>query len=129
MTFTPDHIDHVELYARDVDATVRWYGDVLGLKMIHEFAPPGPKMIGIGGTMLAIFKAKSDGPDNADDDSQPSIRWRRVAWGTNKEGFEQAQQHLSSKGVKFTGPVDHDISWSIYFNDPDGNPLEITYYV
>lgn len=127
--FSVDHIDHVELYARDVDAAVRWYGEVLGLKLIHDLPPPNPKMVGLGGTMLAIFKAKRDGPDNADDDSQPPIRWRRVAWRTDKAGFEQAQKHLSSKGVDFTGPVDHDFARSIYFNDPDGNPLEITYDV
>ena len=129
MTISLDQIDHVEVYVRNVAAAVRWYAEVLGLKLIHDLPPPNPKMIGTGGTMLAIFKAKEDGPDNADDDSQPPIRWRRVAWRTSKGGFEQAQQHLSENGVDFTGPIDHGISWSIYFNDLDGNPLEITYYV
>lgn len=129
MAFSADQIDHVEVFVRDVDAAVRWYGEILGLNLIHDQPPPNPKMIGIGGTMIAVFKAKGDGPDNADDDSRPPIRWRRVAWRTTKDGFEQAQQHLSEKGVNFTGPIDHTISWSIYFNDPDGNPLEITYYM
>lgn len=128
MTFSVDQIDHVEVCVRDVAAAVRWYDEVLGLKLVHDLPPPNPKMIGTGGTMFAIFKAKVDGPDNADDDSQPPIRWRRVAWLTTEEGFEEAQQQLSEKGVNFTGPINHRISWSIYFNDPDGNPLEITYY-
>ena len=97
------------------------------MKLIHGQSLPDPKMIGTGGTMLAIFKAKGGGPDNADDDSQPPIRWRRVAWRTTKRGFQRAQKHLSEKGVNFSGPIDHRISWSIYFNDPDGNPLETTY--
>lgn len=25
-------------------------------------------------------------------------------------------------------PVDHEVSWSIYFKDPDGNPFEDTTY-
>ena len=32
MTFTIDHIDHVVLNCRDVDATVDWYVRVLGMR-------------------------------------------------------------------------------------------------
>ena len=32
------------------------------------------------------------------------------------------------KTLEFRGPIDHDTAWSIYFSDPDGNPLEITTY-
>ena len=31
--------------------------------------------------------------------------------------------------VAFQGPVDHGCAQSIYFNDPDGHPLEITFYI
>ena len=128
MTFEPSRIDHVEVFVRDREAAVRWYGDVLGLTESRRWDNPGPVMIGIGGTMLAIFQAQADGRNNSDDDSQPPIRWRRVAWRTDRSGFERAQVHLREKGIGFHGPVDHDGPLSIYFNDPDGNPLEITCY-
>ena len=28
--------------------------------------------------------------------------------------------------IDYGGPVDHGSAWSLYFTDPDGNPLEIT---
>jgi catechol-2,3-dioxygenase len=52
-----------------------------------------------------------------------------VAWLTDAEGFQLAPKHLASLGVHFGGPLDHGQSHSIYFADPDGNPLEITYYL
>ncbi|HEX4961903.1 MAG TPA: VOC family protein [Thermoanaerobaculia bacterium] len=32
MAFIPHHIDHVEVFVRDLDDAVRWYGEILGLK-------------------------------------------------------------------------------------------------
>ena len=85
-------------------------------------------MIGIGGSKIALFQAKRDGPDHGDNDAQPPIRWRRVAWLVASDRFAAAQDHLRACGVTFEGPIDHDGIPSIYFGDPDGNPLEITCY-
>jgi catechol-2,3-dioxygenase len=51
-----------------------------------------------------------------------------VAWLTDKAGFEAAKKHLESRRIQF-GEQGHGTSRSIYFSDPDGNPLEITFYV
>ena len=134
-------IDHVEVFVRDLDTSVRWYADVLGLKECSRW-DPHPVMIGTGGTMLALFRQKQEPRASARADSHPdaaaaptdaelpiTVGWHRVAWRTNQAGFEAAQQHLKACGVEFHGPIDHEKAWSIYFCDPDGNPLEITYYV
>jgi len=125
MAFAVQGIDHVEVFVRDIAATVCWYEEVLGLKKEGGWDPE-PILIGAGGNYLALFQARGGGADNGDDDRQPPIRWRRVAWRTDKDGFAAAQAHLRSRKVDFDGPIDHGGSWSIYFHDPDGNPLEIT---
>ena len=127
MTFAVDRMDHVEVFVRDIEASVKWYQDVLGLTVVRRW-DPAPVMIGANETMIALFKARREGPSNGDGDAQPPIRWRRVAWRTSEAGFDEAQRHLAGRKVAFQGPVDHGCAWSIYFNDPDGNPLEITYY-
>jgi catechol 2,3-dioxygenase-like lactoylglutathione lyase family enzyme len=122
-------IDHVEVFVRDLEQAKAWYGDVLGLTEVCRWHPE-PIMIGVGGTKLALFLAKGGGPMTPGvRQAQPPIRWHRVAFGTDEAGFARAQEHLQEKGIKFRGPVDHRTAWSIYFDDPDGNPLEITYYV
>jgi catechol 2,3-dioxygenase-like lactoylglutathione lyase family enzyme len=128
MTFAVEQIDHVEVYVRDIPAAVEWYQKVLGLRPADGYDPE-PVLIGAGKTWLALFRAKREGPGNSDDSRQPPIRWRRVAWRTTSGGFAEAQAHLRQHGVPFQGPIDHGDSWSIYFADMDGNPLEITYDV
>jgi catechol-2,3-dioxygenase len=82
-------------------------------------------MIGAGGTMLALFQAPPGAPP-WNDKIAAAMRWHRVAWLTDPAGFEAAQKHLASMGILFRGPVDHGQAASIYFQDPDGHPLEIT---
>src|SRR5262245_31504713 len=124
MSFSAQSIDHVEVFVRSIPDAIRWYGDVLGLKEMARWDPE-PVMIGAGGTMLALFQApEGSGPRPEAD--RPPLRWHRVAWRTDANGLERAMEHLKSRSIPFRGPVDHDGPWSIYFQDPDGNLLEIT---
>jgi catechol 2,3-dioxygenase-like lactoylglutathione lyase family enzyme len=117
-------IDHVEVFVRDIPAAIRWYGETLGLVEIQRWDPE-PVMVGAGGTMLALFKAPPGARPWSEKEAD-GMRWHRVAWLTDRDGFEAAQKHLAAKGIAFRGPVDHGKSHSIYFHDPDGHPLEIT---
>ncbi len=127
MPFVADRIDHVEVFVRSIDASVRWYKDVLGLTEYFR-GDPEPVMIGAGGTKLALFTADSGADPPRPSKARDSLRWRLVAWLTTPEGLERAQQHLSRQGVAFDGPIDHGGPVSIYFTDLDGHPLEITCY-
>jgi len=123
MTFSVRNIDHVEVFVSDIAGAKEWYSQVLGLREMARWDPE-PLMIGAGNTKLALFAASerhSLSPGRAG--------WHRVAWLTDEKGFAAAQEHLKSLQISFRGPIDHGIAQSIYFTDPDGNPLEITCYV
>ena len=133
MTFSVSQIDHVEVMVRDLDAAACWYREVLGLVEQRRWDPE-PVMIGgaTGGSLLALFLAGDGGETGAAAAANPhgaGPHWHRVAWRTDRAGFAAAQRHLTDRGIPFRGPIDHGIAWSIYFHDPDGNPLEITYYL
>jgi catechol 2,3-dioxygenase-like lactoylglutathione lyase family enzyme len=89
---------------------------------------PEPVMIGAGSTKLALFRRRA-GKVPSGGELKITEGWRRVAWATDRAGFHAAQKHLASLGIRFEGPQDHGRSQSIYFADPDGNPLEVTWYV
>ncbi len=127
MGFRVKHIDHVELLVRDIRKTEAWYRSVLGLKRVQAWDPE-PVMIGAGKTMLALFAApraprRTPGKAKA---HRVSYGYLRVAFLTGKSGFAGAQKRLRRLGIAFKGPVDHDTNLSIYFQDLNGLPLEIT---
>src|SRR5262245_17737183 len=129
MAIALEGIDHVEVFVRDLEKAKQWYAEVLGLQEVMRWNPE-PIMIGVGKTKLALFLAKGGGPLTPGvRQAQPPIRWHRVAFGTNEAGFVQAQERLKERGIKFRGPIDHQKAQSIYFEDLDGNLLEITYYI
>jgi catechol-2,3-dioxygenase len=113
-----DDIDHVEVIVRNMDAAVAWYQRVLGLKEIARWNPE-PVMMAAGATKVALHCTTPLRDDHTG--------WR-IAWRVSAERFEHTQTHLRSCGVDFRGPIDHDTSLSIYFEDCEGNPLEITTY-
>ncbi|MFN7136382.1 MAG: VOC family protein, partial [Thermomonas sp.] len=51
-----------------------------------------------------------------------------IALATGAAAFLAWRRHLGAALGAPVQAVDHDLSWSLYFQDPDGNPFEITCY-
>ena len=128
MAFRVKHIDHVELLVPDIRKTEALYKKVLGLKRVHAWDPE-PIMIGAGGTNLALFTSRAQGRKTrpAKGGHRVGYGYLRVAFLTSTKGFEKAQRQLKKLGIPFRGPIDHDLTYSIYFHDLNGLPLEITH--
>lgn len=133
-------IDHVETIVSSVDDAIAWYERVLGLRVqtaYDRWAEGGGPVIlsgDGGGTKLALFDGHGGaGEENAD---RGSTGFRRVAFGVDGDAFSRFLEFLpddkvtDSDGASITAAdvVDHDLSRSLYFADPDGNPLELTTY-
>jgi catechol 2,3-dioxygenase-like lactoylglutathione lyase family enzyme len=135
-TFQVDQIDHVELFVPDRYEAARWYERVLGLRVVAEYehwAQPdgGPLMIATpqGGTKLALFSGQPRG-------DRETAGFHRVAFRVDGQGFLRFLDRLPevavfdgrSKQLTRDAVVDHDLAFSIYFQDPYGHRLEITTY-
>ncbi|MGQ0560414.1 MAG: VOC family protein [Gemmatimonadota bacterium] len=124
--FRLQQVDHVALTVRDVEKSVLWYGEVLGLQRMHQDAWGSfPAVVGIGGTSLALFPVRSEDP--AGPPGPETICARHVAFRTDRENLERARKFLAARGIEISFE-DHEIAHSIYFVDPDGHQLEITTY-
>ena len=44
--------------------------------------------------------------------------------GTTLDELRDAQRHLTDAGIA-TDPIDHEVTKSLYFADPDGNGIEV----
>ncbi|HEX8280202.1 MAG TPA: VOC family protein [Chthoniobacterales bacterium] len=119
-------IDHVALSVRDVECARRWYIEVLGFESRFEGMWGGvPAFVGKGETALALFPA-GEGAKPASSRTD-HIGMLHLAFRASRREFDAAQRELRERGIEFSFQ-DHEISASIYFDDLDGNELEITTY-
>jgi catechol 2,3-dioxygenase-like lactoylglutathione lyase family enzyme len=124
--FSLEGIDHIALAVKDVERSVAWYCDVLGLdRRYEEVWGNCPAFVGVGTTAIALFPVEGAHP-------QPSpgpdvLAMRHFAFRTNRANFAAAQKTLHDRGIPFHAEH-HRIAESIYFHDPDGHELEITTY-
>lgn len=113
-------IDHIHVFVADRAAAEAWYGRVMGLKRIPElvFWAAGGGPLTIGNTDDSVHLALFEGPNQS--------RRSTVALGVAGAEFLAWQTQLEAALARRMEPVDHQVSWSLYFTDPDGNPFEIT---
>ena len=122
MAPTLERVDHVHVFVSDRMASEQWYAKVMGLRRVKELeswaADGGPLTIAnpSGTIHLALFE-------------RPADRCRStIALAADAAQFAEWRAHLSESLARPIDPVDHQVSWSLYFSDPDGNPFEITSY-
>lgn len=110
------------LAVSDVSRSASWYAETLGFERRYEgMWNDVPVFMGKGDTAIALF------PKKADLDSQGSWPMRHLAFRADRRNFVAAQEELRARGIDVEFQ-DHEISHSIYFQDPDGIKLEITTY-
>jgi catechol 2,3-dioxygenase-like lactoylglutathione lyase family enzyme len=125
--FRVRHIDHVALTVRDLEGSVAWYRDVLGLERRHENVwGKVPAMMCAGETGVALFPASTGNPKPAPGRRDGAIM-RHLAFQVDRDNFLGAQAELRARGIPFSFE-DHQIAHSIYLNDPDGYEIELTTY-
>lgn len=129
-------INHLAFITDDMVATIRFYRDLLGLRLSAGIGHDGYRhyffRLGDDATHIAFFEY--DGatvmtrkfPGNRT--SEPR-GFDHVAFTVEtREELFALKDRLEAAGIEVEGAVDHGIFWSIYFYDPHNNiPLEATW--
>jgi catechol 2,3-dioxygenase len=118
-------LGHVVLRVTDRERAERFYGGVLGLPLCARLDDGGLKMafFTLGNHHdFAVMEVTGDGSSH----SVTAVGLHHVAFniGTTLDELREAKAKLDAAGIA-TNPVDHEVTKSLYFEDPDGNGIEV----
>jgi catechol 2,3-dioxygenase len=119
-----EQLGHVVLKVRDLQRSERFYSDVLGLRVAARMDVPPMVFYTLGNHHdFAITAVGDDAP--AATGNSPGLAHVAFKVGASTDELRAAKQHLDAHGVAIGGIADHTVSQSIYFDDPDGNTIEL----
>ena len=118
-------LGHVVLRVTDRERAERFYNGVLGLPICARFDQGGMKMafFTLGNHHdFAVMEVK----DETDGKPRRGAGLDHVAFniGTSLDELREARTKLEAAGVSTT-PIDHEVTKSLYFQDPDGTGIEV----
>jgi catechol 2,3-dioxygenase-like lactoylglutathione lyase family enzyme len=129
-------INHLALITPDMDQTVRFYRDILGLPLVgaigtdtfrHYFFDLGNH------NTIAFFEyfgVTDTGSEKPAGIAAEGRQFDHLSFNVETEADMMAlADRLRGHGVEVTRVIDHDFIYSIYFTDPSGISLEASYWV
>jgi catechol 2,3-dioxygenase len=118
-------LGHIVLYVRDLERSRKFYGEVLGWKEAARLGSQGA-MFSSGRTHHELLLLEV-GPNAAPIPSGPRVGMYHFGLkiGETDEELRAALEELVSAGVRIIGSADHNVTHSLYIEDPDGNEIEL----
>ena len=121
----PERIAHVVLKVRNLDQSWKFYTETLGMQVMKHVPEIRGVFLSFRGRdhhEIALIEVGADAPlpkPNQAGLLHVAFRLR------NEEDLRAAYQELKEKNVPVNFTVNHGVSKSVYFQDPDGNELEV----
>lgn len=128
-------VNHLALVTNDMEKTVRFYRDVLGMRLVgttgnREEGYPRHYFLSLGpGSTLAFFEwPDAELPPRKDSGVPASGRqFDHVSLGvTSEDDLRTLQQRLRDANWDVSDIVDHGMVRSVYFEDPNDISIELS---
>ncbi len=122
--FKTTGIDHVAVNTNDMEATLRFYCGILGMKLARTSRTgDGRRHYNVeigGGNAFAFF----DGAARPTDAAPQYLNHFALPVATESE-FDEAYKKLQDNGVEVTEIIERGYGKTFYFHDPNGIRLQI----
>jgi len=118
-------LGHVVFYVRELERSLAFYRDVVGLSLVGRIFRGRAAMLSGGRThheLLLIEVGDRQGPPVG-----ARVGLYHVGWkvGDDLDALRAARMRIESAGIPIEGASDHTVSQSLYLHDPDGNEIEL----
>lgn len=117
-------IGHAHLKVSDLERSIAFYRDVIGLDLMQRYGTQAAFM-SAGGYHhhLGLNTWESRGGPRP---PRGTTGLYHVAFlFPDRAALGRAIANVAEKGVKLTGAADHGVSEAVYLDDPDGNGIEL----
>lgn len=129
-------IHHLAMATKDMDETVRFWRDLLGMRLVVGLGKPGYRHYFFEvseKTFVAFFEWPDVEPVPEKDHGYPvrgPLVFDHVSFGVEEEGdLQRIKQRLETAGFWVSEAIDHGFIHSVYSFDPNGIPIEFSWAV
>ena len=118
-------LGHVVLRVTDLARAEQFYSGLLGIPVCAHYDHDGLRMTFFSlGNHHDFAVAEVPGDGTAPSADRPGLHHVAFRIGDNLDQLREARSMLEAAGVVPT-PMDHEVTKSLYFADPDGNGVEL----
>jgi catechol 2,3-dioxygenase len=118
----PHMVGHVHLKVRDVERSIDFYTEVLGLGVTERYGRFAFLSYGTRHHDVAVQEVEADPSGH-----ESGVGLYHAAFEVDSTDALAAVFDRLREGYVRVSPVDHGISKALYFDDPDGNGIEVYY--
>jgi catechol 2,3-dioxygenase-like lactoylglutathione lyase family enzyme len=129
-------VNHLALATGNMDKTIRFWRDLLGLRMIAGLGRPGYRQYFFEISekdMVTFFEWPGIVPAEEKEHGRPAkgpFIFDHVSLGMETEDdLWELKDRIDAAGIWVSEVIDHGFIHSIYTYDPNGIPLEFSYHV
>lgn len=127
MTFTADadtKVGHIHLRVADLDRAVEFYTQVMGFELQQKFGDQAA-FLSAGGYHHHIGLNTWESKDGHPAPVGHTGMYHVAFLYPTRAALANTLKNVFDSGAELTGAADHGVSEALYFNDPDGNGVEI----
>ncbi len=129
-------INHLAMVTADMDATIRFWRDLLGMRMVVGLGHPGYRHYFFEFTdrdMIAFFEWPQAQPVAEKDHGVPvrgPVAFDHISFGVEtRETLWELKDRLEANGFWASEVIDHGFILSVYAFDPNNIPIEFSFSV